>query len=120
MQIEQLEQNGTRIAAGMAGTPLLSSSEDLSSLLEACFASGARSLLLHPENLPSRFFDLRSGEAGEILQRLRNYGFRLALLAKPAELPAGRFTEMSRDESQARDFAVFGDREQALAWLSEV
>ena len=49
------------------------------------------------ENLTPAFFDLSSGEAGAILQKLRNYGIRLAVVCPPGRvLMSSRFGEMGR------------------------
>jgi hypothetical protein len=52
---------------GTPGAPLMRRAQDATLVLEACFSAPARAALLHPENLTARFFDLSSGEAGEIL-----------------------------------------------------
>jgi hypothetical protein len=43
--------------------------------------------VLYSENLPPAFFDLSSGVAGAILQKLRNYKIRLAGRAKDFSRP---------------------------------
>ena len=41
---------------------------------------GARSVLVHEDNLHPDFFELRTGLAGEILQKYSNYRMRLAIV----------------------------------------
>src|SRR5215217_9347503 len=78
-----IEQEGVRVAEGHAGQPLLASAEHTTRLIEACWSLRARAVLLYPENLTSAFFDLSSGEAGAILQKLRDYRVRLAVVCAP-------------------------------------
>lgn len=91
---------------------------DVTRVIEACLSSGARAAVLYAENLPSAFFDLSSGQAGTILQKLRNYGIRLAVVSSqnPAKLSA-RFTEMAAEERKRGYFAIFETIDGAREWL---
>lgn len=41
---------------------------------------GARAIILPAENLSSEFFDLKTGVAGDILQKFSNYRMKLAII----------------------------------------
>ena len=87
-------------------------------MIEACFSHRARLALLYAPNLTGKFFDLSSGEAGEILQKLRNYGVRLAVVCPPGSVQfSSRFGEMLAEEHLRRDFRVFETRADAREWL---
>ena len=104
---------------GPAGEPLLASAREIDQVLEACFAAGCREALLYAENLPPAFFDLSSGDAGAILQKLRNYGVRLAIVRDAgSDGTSARFGELMAEERMRRDFGVFASRGDALAWLA--
>ena len=63
--------------------------------------------------------DLSSGEAGEILQKLRNYRLRLAVVCPPGIVALSRrFEEQMVEERRDPHFGLFESREQALAWLA--
>ncbi len=117
MKIEVLNAHGTPVVAGVRAASVLGEIADLDRVLEVCMGNGARALLLYAENLTPRFFDLRSGEAGEVLQKLRTYGLKLALIACAEDLPAGHFREMVGEEARGSDFRIFPDRDAGLAWL---
>jgi hypothetical protein len=75
--------------------------------------------LLYPGNLTARFFDLSSSEAGAVLQTLRNYRIRLAVVCEPGTARcSSRFGEMVAEERQGRYFGVFETREAAVRWLA--
>jgi hypothetical protein len=98
----------------------MTNAEDAAILLETCFSHGTRNALLYAENLPAGFFDLSSGLAGAILQRLRNYGVRLAVVCPPdTERFSTHFGEMVAEEQQGNFFGVFPDLHAARAWLAE-
>ena len=101
------------------GTRYITDASDVGRLIEDCFSTGARRALLYAENLPRQFFDLSSGDAGLILQKLRSYHVRLAVVApKERVVPTGRFTEMAAEERRSGQFALFETREAAAAWLT--
>ena len=114
------EVAGTRVLEGRAGTPLLTKAAGVNVLLENCFSTGARAIvLLHAENLPAVFFDLSSGVAGEMLQKLRTYGgYRLAVVEGAAR-PSSRFAEMEAEERWKGYFALCDSVSAAHAWLTK-
>jgi hypothetical protein len=71
MTIAVREESGVRIVEGTPGAALMRRPQDATLVLEACFSSLAHLALLHPGNLTPRFFNLSSGEAGEILDKIR-------------------------------------------------
>jgi len=76
--------------------------------------------LLYSENLTERFFDLSSREAGEILQKLRTYQVRLAVvLPQDRQTLSSRFGELMIEENRDRYFHLFEERPQAESWLLE-
>lgn len=107
------------IIAGTPGVRLLNRADDVLDLVGAGYEHRARALLLYAENLPEHFFDLSSGEAGALLQKLRNYHLRLAVVAPAESVPMSKMFEvMAREESRGGDFRLFEDEESAVAWLA--
>ena len=90
---------------------------DASWPIEACLSYGTDALLLRAEDLPDAFFDLSSGEAGAILQKLRNYHIRLAVVRSPTLQLSRRFDELIADERGRPYFRLFDERLAAEEWL---
>lgn len=109
--------NGKRFVEGPPGEALLKSARDSSAVLESCFSHRATGALLYSHNLPEKFFDLSSGEAGEILQKFRMYGIRLAVVADAAQFTP-RFAELVIEEHRANHFHVAGSPDAAREWLA--
>lgn len=107
-----------RFIEGVPGQPLISRVEDVARVVEACFEHAVDKLLLYPDNLTEHFFDLSSREAGAILQKLRAYHIRLAVVRSPGLQLSRRFGEMLADEQQGSDFRLFTERSAAQAWFS--
>jgi hypothetical protein len=116
LQVVELD-NGTALE-GAPGAPLMRTAEEYTAVIGACFEQGARAVLLYAANLPDRFFDLRSGDAGVILQKFRQYRIRLVVVAAPNGPPLSpHFHELLIDERRGNDFALVPDRVAAVAWL---
>jgi hypothetical protein len=114
-----VEEQGVKAIEGTPGRAFMTSTEDATLLLEACFSNEVRAAVLYAENLTDAFFDLSSGHAGAILQKLRNYGVRLAVVCPPGAVQhSSRFGEMVAEERQGRSFGVFDTRSAAWEWLS--
>ncbi|WZO97051.1 DUF4180 domain-containing protein [Isosphaeraceae bacterium EP7] len=116
MELVTLEDGGLTIEEGQPGEAFITGPGDVDLIIEACFASGARAALLYAENLPVGLFDLSSCQAGSILQKLRQYRIRLAVVGG-FERFSSRFGEMVAEESKGSDFRVFETREAAREWL---
>ena len=89
--------------------------QDATLVLEACFSASTRVALLYPENLTPRFFDLSSGEAGEILDKLRRFQISLAIVCSPHAVQfSSRFREIL-----SNDLQIFETCEDARLWLAD-
>ena len=92
--------------------------EDLVGLVESCIEQAGRGLLIEAHDLPPEFFDLKTGQAGELLQKLQNYRIRLALVLSAEQSSQGRFGEMVREANRGTQLRVFAERTEAGAWLA--
>jgi Domain of unknown function (DUF4180) len=113
-----VDEGGLRVVEGVSDQSFMSRVDDANRVIETCFSSNVRLALLYAKNLPDRFFDLSSGEAGALLQKLRNYGVRLAVICPAGTVRfSSRFEEMLAEERRRHHFGVFETREAAREWL---
>ena len=70
----------------------------------------SQKIIIHKKNLSERFFDLKTGLAGDILQKFSNYRTQLAIV--------GDFSPM-RSKSLA-DFIRESNRSKRILFVSEV
>lgn len=111
-----VEEDGVRVVEGSPGQTLMRQPQDATLVLEACFSAHVNGALLHPENLTARFFDLSSGEAGVVLDKLRRFGIHLAIVCAPGSVEfSSRFPEILSD-----DLRVFETRRAAREWLARL
>jgi hypothetical protein len=76
-------------------------------------------LVLTEEDLGPEFFDLRTGLAGELFQKVVNYRGRLAIVIRAPEAYGDRFSELAFEHRQHSLVRFFDDKAQALLWLDE-
>jgi hypothetical protein len=117
MDLTVRDADGVRFLKEPPGQPLIIGAAGTTALLEACFSEGSERLLLYPENLPAQFFDLISGQAGTIHQKLRNYRIRLAVVRPPTLRLSRRCGGLLVDENRQPFFRLFEARQAAQDWL---
>jgi hypothetical protein len=118
MGLEVVDDGGVTVVEGPPDEPVMSSVLDITRVVEVFLSARADGLLLYGANMTSAFFDLSSGEAGAILQKLRNYRIRLAVVCPPGSVTfSSRFGEMVAEERRGRMFGLFETRDAAREWL---
>lgn len=74
------EINGQRVIEYPTDGPLLASVADVIDLVGEAFAADAMVVVVPASRLPDDFFRLRTGFAGEVMQKFQNYGRRLIVV----------------------------------------
>jgi len=97
--------------------PRLTGGEAALDLVVACGQNNTNKLLLHAENFTDDFYRLRTGVAGEILQKFSTYRIQVAAVLTPELVNQGRFREMVLEANRGNQFRVFYNRESAEQWL---
>lgn len=91
--------------------------DDARLVIQQCFGRGVDRALLYADNLTPGFFDLSTREAGEVLQKFRNYGIRVAVVSSPEARASTRFGEMAAEEHRGPWVRFCENRADAVAWL---
>jgi hypothetical protein len=102
------------IVASAAGISIRALS-DIADLLAAVF--GADGLILSEQDLGPAFFDLRSGLAGEVLQKLTNYRVKTALVLPDPSAYGQRFSELAYEHASHNLIRFVRTEAEARAWL---
>lgn len=84
--------------------------EDGSSLLDVLFSISSDTLVISKENLSEAFFDLKTGIAGEILQKVSNYRKRLVVL--------GNFDHVKR--KSLKDFIFESNKNGQVIFVNDL
>jgi hypothetical protein len=80
MNIRIAEVNGTTCATIESDTIEIKNTQDALDMLANCSYQGADRIIIRKENISPDFFDLKTGLAGDILQKFSNYRKYLAIV----------------------------------------
>jgi hypothetical protein len=80
MKIEIHQLNNTSIAEVISDTILIKNPQDGLDLLADVYYQDIDKMILYEKNITPDFFSLKTGIAGEMLQKFSNYRVRLAIV----------------------------------------
>lgn len=72
--------NGIKLFEIISNDIIITTIQDGLDILGDCYYKGFEGILLHEKNITPLFFDLKTGIAGEILQKFSNYRLRLFVI----------------------------------------
>jgi len=110
MKIEIIKLKGVGIAEIKSDKVEIRKVQDVLDLMADCDYQGARKIILHEKNIIADFFDLKTGFAGEILQKFSNYFVELAIV--------GDFSKYSSQSLQ--DFIYESNKVGRINFVSSV
>ncbi|MCW1892607.1 MAG: DUF4180 domain-containing protein [Candidatus Uhrbacteria bacterium] len=89
-----------KIAEILSGSIVLENPRGILDIMANC---GAKNIILHKENVHPDFFDLRTGFAGEVLQKLVNYQVRLAVVGDFRDIKSDSFQSLITESNRGND-----------------
>jgi hypothetical protein len=98
---------------------ILNTDDILQLMVDAGYTHSVQSMILHSANLPAEFFDLKSGFAGEILQKFSNYRMKLAIIGDFTEIKSKSLRDFIRESNNRRTISFVSSIEEALAILDK-
>lgn len=114
MEFQLVHNSGPSVIECIDG---ISDVRDSMELAYACSDADTDLLLIHAGALPSAFFQLPTGFAGEFVQRLVNFRLRTAAVFDPNGHYPERFREFLLEARRHPQFRAFDNQPDALAWL---
>ena len=110
------KEKGRYLEITAAEEPLKTELQTLD-LISLCFENSIELIMLHDKALSVDFFQLATGAAGGILQKLINYRFKTAvILSEDIDLPK-RFQEMLQEANKGEQYRFFYAGSEAEQWL---
>lgn len=110
MNIEITEHNGIPVALVSSEGIIINSEQDALDLLGNCGYQGADAIIISEENVSPDFFELRTGLAGNVLQKFSNYRMQLAIV--------GNFEKY--ESKSLRDFIYESNKAKRINFVSTV
>lgn len=107
-------ERGIIIAEILPGTETIGSAGDLLDILADAGYNGSTGLIVHSGTLSSEFFDLKTGIAGEILQKFSNYRMKLAIIGDFTNVKSKALRDFIRESNTRGTINFVGTAEEAI------
>lgn len=93
----------------------INTEDDILRVIENSFST--RKLLIYQKNLDPDFFDLSSGLAGAILQKIAQYQIKTAFIIDINSVESDNFKALARESKLNDEYNFFEDKDAAIEWL---
>lgn len=119
MKIEKLNENGTDIALVSGGGLIVTDAQSaLDMAVSAEYETGAKRIVLDKKSIDEKFFILSSGMAGEVLQKLINYHFKVAIYGDYSRYTSKPLHDFIYESNNGKDVFFVGSKEEAVRRLA--
>lgn len=119
MKIETHNINDTNIAEVISEVNVINKVEDGIDLLGNLYYQGFDRIIIYEKNITPEFFDLKTGIAGEILQKFSNYRVQLAIVGDFTKYNSKSFNNFIYESNKGRLINFVSTLSEALGVLSE-
>lgn len=92
--------------------------QDALDLMADAFCLGAQGIIIHENNLTSAFFDLKTGVAGEILQKFSNYNVSMAIIGDFEKYASKSLHDFIFESNKNMRILFVDSEEEAVKMLS--
>jgi len=118
MEFEIHTAGAHRVAELRGQGILIRGTEDAVDLLGNANFQGAESVIVHSEQLHEDFFNLKSGIAGDILQKFSNYHMKLAIVGDYKELSSKSLRDFIYESNKRKQIIFSADLNEAIEQLT--
>ena len=118
MTVETHHVKGKKIAEVLATDRVINSIEDGLHLLGELYYQDFDKIIIHEENITPDFFDLKSGIAGEVLQKFSNYRVQLAIIGDFSKYSSKSIQDFIYESNKGRQISFVGSLLEAIRILS--
>ncbi len=117
MEFIMHDSGETRIAELKKSSAIVIGIDEVMDLIGNADYQGARKVMIHADQLPPEFFDLKTGIAGEILQKFSNYRMQLAIVGDFREVSSKALRDFIFESNKRRQICFAGSVEEGLELL---
>lgn len=110
-------QNNIKVAELMPGKIIISSSEEMLDLLVEAGYQDSIAFIMHSESLHEDFFDLKTGLAGDILQKFSNYRMKLSVIGDFSGYGSKSLQDFIRESNRTGIISFVASLDEAFSKL---
>ncbi len=118
MKTEVHHTNNTSIAELISEETIINNTGDGLDILGNLYYQGFDSIIIYEKNITPGFFDLKTGMAGEILQKFSTYRVRLAIVGDFSAYTSKSLTDFMYESNKGRHISFVSSTAEALKILS--
>ena len=118
MTLEIHSASDTTIVEVISDVSILETAEDGLDLMGNLYYQGYDKVILHAKNIIPEFFDLKTGLAGEVLQKFSTYRMRLAIVGDFSAYPSKNLRDFIYESNQGKHVNFVATVSEAVAALS--
>jgi len=118
MDIEEHSRNGIKIIEVIPENRMILTVDEGLDLLGNIYYQGFDRVILHEHTITPMFFDLKTGIAGEILQKFSNYRVRLAIVGDFTKYQGKSIRDFIYESNKKKQINFVSSKEEALEILS--
>lgn len=119
MKIENHKVNNAEIAEVISEAVIINKIEDGLDFLGNLYFQGFDKIIIHEKNITPEFFDLKSGMAGEILQKFSTYRVRLAIVGDFSKYTSRSLNDFIFESNKGRHINFVSSTIDAIKSLSK-
>ncbi len=109
--------NDTKIAEITSEVVFLKTADDVMEVIGNLYFHDVDKILVHQNNITPDFFDLKTGIAGEMLQKFSNYRFRLAIVGDFTAYSSKSLKDFIFESNKNGRINFVGSKDQAITLL---
>lgn len=117
MEIVTHQISGCRIAELVSENRIIATAEDGLDLLGNLYYQDFDKIIIHEKNITADFFDLKTGMAGEILQKFSTYRVRLAIVGDFEKYKSKSLTDFIFESNTMRQINFVNSTAEAIGRL---
>jgi hypothetical protein len=117
MEIKIWHSAGINVAEIIADGILVAKTQHALDIMAECSAKECWKIILHEKNIVAGFFDLKTGIAGDILQKFSTYDAELAIVGDFSKFESRSLKDFIRESNKTGRISFVASREEALERL---
>lgn len=117
MEIKMIQVIGKNIAEIISDKIIIRETQDALDIMADAAWQGAEGLILSAGHFIPTFFDLKTGIAGDILQKFSTYNMRLAIIGDFSAIKSKSLTDFIFESNKYGRISFVSSREKAIEKL---
>lgn len=118
MEIKIIDSGSILMAEIISDEMVISQTQDALEIIGNCSYQGAYCVLMHEKHFHPSFFDLKSGLAGDILQKFSTYNLRLAIVGDFQKYESKSLQDFIRESNRMRQIGFVSSFEEGVQFLT--